>query len=346
MSQLQAERTRSIDIEELPDSSPLLAHPEKLRERWRNDGTLYFRNVISHDAIARVRDEYLARLKEIGVVAADDTQSNWNGNDRLDGGLARPIGDHVWRDLVASPSLDGVVRTFLGEAPNWVPIVVHRAAPPAPAGADPEVFGARHQDGIYNYGIDFITCWIPLMDIDDEIGGLAVVPGSHKGSLYPPDVFKDPNRRVGIPSGAIPDEAWRRPDYKIGDLLMFHSMTAHAGLPNRSGKLRLSTDIRFLPASTAKPCVGRVIRASDTKVELKDESGEEVAFFIGEKTIVRGPKGHPVVGADRAGILFPDAEIIVVPDERGDAKLIRSVSRKYADLPATWYETLPADWVK
>jgi hypothetical protein len=334
-----------LNVEELPDSSSLLADPERLRERWRNDGALFFRDVINHSAIAKVRDEYLARLKEFGIVDPRETQSNWNGRDRLDGSLARPISDDVWRGLVADPSLDRLVRTFLGEAPAWVPIVVHRSAPPAPAGAKLDTFGTRHQDGVYNYGIDFITCWIPLMDIDDEIGGLAVVPGSHKGSLYPPDAFKNPDQRAGIPSGTIPDSAWRRPDYKVGDLLMFHSMTAHAGLPNRSRKLRLSTDIRFLPGSIAKPCVGKVVSTNDTTVELKDEIGAEMAFVIDEQTIVRGPKGTPVVGKDRAGILFPNAEVIVVPDGRGHAKLIRSVSRKYVDLPATWYETFPADWV-
>lgn len=335
----------ALEIEELPDSSPLLADPVSLRQRWDSDGVLFFRNVIDHSAIARVREEYLARLKEIGVVAAEETQSNWNGHDRLDGALARPVGDDVWRDLVADPSLDRVVRTFLGEAPTWVPIVVHRAAPPAPAGARPEVFGTRHQDGVYNYGIDFITCWVPLMDIDDEVGGLAVAPGSDKGSLYPPDAFENPDLRVGIPPGAIPDAAWRRPNYKVGDLLMFHSMTAHAGLPNRSGQLRLSMDIRFLPESIAKPVVGRVIGTQDATVALQDESGEERAFVIDERTIVRGPKGTPVTGRDRAGILFPDAEVILVPDDRGHARLIRSVSRKYLDLPAAWYETLPGHWV-
>lgn len=345
MSDPRAEGMISLNIDGLPDSSPLLADPERLRDRWKNDGVLFFRNVINHSAIAKVRDEYLVRLKEMGVVAGRDTEANWNGHDRLDGSLARPIGDHVWRDLVADPSLDRVVRTFLGEAPTWVPIVVHRTAPPAPAGARPETFGTRHQDGVYNYGIDFITCWVPLMDIGDEVGGLAVVPGSHKGSLYPPDAFDNPGQRVGIPPGVIPDAAWRRPDYKVGDLLMFHSMTAHAGLPNRSGRLRLSMDIRFLPGSMEKPFIGKVLRTNDTKVELKGEAGGEVAFAIDERTIVRGPKGSPVVGKDRAGILFAGADVIVVPDERGHAKLVRSVSRKYIDLPAAWYETLPAGWV-
>ncbi|EZP72605.1 Phytanoyl-CoA dioxygenase [Novosphingobium resinovorum] len=301
--------------------------------------------MIDRNAIARVRDEYLARLKDLGVVDASSSGPDWNGKDRVDGALARPIADDVWRSLVAEPSFDAVVSTFLGEAPTWVPIVVHRTAPPLSPGTSAETFGARHQDGIYNYGIDFVTCWVPLMDIGDEVGGLAVVPGSHKASLYPPDVFKDPNTRVGIPPDTIPDAAWRRPDYKAGDVLMFHSMTAHAGLPNRSNKLRLSMDIRFLPASAA-PFVGRVVSADETRVLLRTERGEEMTFVIDERTIVRGPKGHPVTGRDREGILFCNAEIIVMPDERGHAVLIRSSSRKYVDLPAAWYETLPADWVR
>ena len=336
----------ALDIEELPDSSLLLGDPERLRTRWRNDGVLFFRNVLDHAAVAKVRDEYLARLKELGVVDGDETDARWNGCGRVDGALARPIGDEVWRNFVSDPSFDGVVRTFLGGEPAWVPIVVHRTAPPAPAGSLPKPFAARHQDGIYNYGIDFITCWVPLMDIDGEVGGLAVTPGSHKGSLYPPEVFKNPEERVGIPEGAIPDAAWRRPDYKVGDLLMFHSMTAHAGLPNRSDKFRLSMDVRFLPLSEARPLIGKLAAADGTWLELLDETGETARVVIDERTIVRGPKGHPVTGADRNGVLFAGADIIVVPDERGHAKLVRSVSRKYVDLPATWFDTLPSNWVK
>lgn len=344
MSQVKSEE--HVGLKELADSTPLLADRERLRQRWADDGVLFFRDAISHSAIARVREEYLVRLKEMGVVNRDENRPCWNGLDRIDGSRARPVGDEVWRSLVADTSLDGVVRTFLGEAPAWVPIVVHRAAPPLARDATPEMFGSRHQDGIYNYGIDFITCWIPLMDIDDEVGGLAVVPGSHKSSLYRSDTFRDPAQRTGIPADAIPASDWRRPDYKVGDLLMFHSMTAHAGLPNKSDKLRLSIDIRFLPASKEKPFVGVVSETSDTAVRVKDQSGKEASFVIGEATIVRGPKGNPVYGEDRADVLFPQAEVIVMPDERGGAKLIRSVSRKYLDLPATWYETLPANWVR
>ena len=44
------------------------------------------------------------------------------------------------------------------------------------------IFYGKHQDGVFNHGINFVTCWVPLMDIDQTIGGLAAVPGSHKRS--------------------------------------------------------------------------------------------------------------------------------------------------------------------
>ncbi len=329
-------------IDELPDSAPLLGDPVKLRERWEADGVLYFKNVIDQQAIATMRSEYLARLKDVGVVAANDSQPVWTGLNRLEGRLARPIGDSVWQRLVAHPSFDAVVSGFLGEKPAWVPIVVHRSAPPADPekiAADP--FYAGHQDGVNNYGIDFITCWVPLMDIDDAVGGLAVVPGSHKAVHY----NKHPAQTNVIRTGVFPDSAWRRPNYRAGDLLMFHSMTAHAGLPNRSDKIRLSVDIRFLPSSMPKPIVGSVRAFDGAVVHMRDKLGDELDFAIDAQTIVRGPKGTPLDGDARTGVLFPGAEVIVAPDTDGRAKLVRSVSRKYLDLPAAWFTELPPNWV-
>jgi hypothetical protein len=319
----------------------LLHDHQALRARWDADGVLYFKNVIDQDTISAVRNEYLARLKDVGVVAQAETQPIWSGLNRLDGKLARPIADDVWRGLVTSPSFDAVVSNFLGEAPTWVPIVVHRAAPPAGPSIGVDNFQAGHQDGIYNYGIDFITCWVPLMDIDEEVGGLAVVPGSHGKYHY----GQRPNAGVNR-TGVFPDSAWRRPDYKPGDLLMFHSMTAHAGLPNRSDKIRLSVDIRFLPGSAPKPIVGTVIGYDGTTVKMQAESGEHLNLIVDEESVIRGPKGTPLLAEARTGVLFPGAAIIAVPDTSGRAKLVRSVSRKYLDLPATWFTELPPNWVR
>ncbi|RYD76567.1 MAG: hypothetical protein EOP84_16685 [Verrucomicrobiaceae bacterium] len=99
MSLLSAAKTEALDIAELPDSAPLLRNPTRLRERWLSDGALYFRNVISHAAIAKVREEYLARLKEVEMVDHAQTEPVWSGLQCLDGKRANPISDQVWRDL-------------------------------------------------------------------------------------------------------------------------------------------------------------------------------------------------------------------------------------------------------
>ena len=38
---------------------------------------------------------------------------------------------------------------------------------------------------------------------------------------------------------------WVCGDFAVGDVLLFHSMTVHKGLPNRSDKLRMSMDVRY-----------------------------------------------------------------------------------------------------
>src|SRR5208282_2573652 len=38
---------------------------------------------------------------------------------------------------------------------------------------------------------------------------------------------------------------WVSGDFAIGDVLVFHSMAVHKGVPNRSDKLRMSIDVRY-----------------------------------------------------------------------------------------------------
>lgn len=337
---------RQLDTADgLLDSTPLLENPERLQQRWNDDGVLYFRGVVDPEAIAAVRENYLARLKEVGVVDENAIDPIWNGINKIDGKAVRKIDDEVWQALVTHPSFDRVIRTFLGETPAWVPIVVHRASPPLGETKIADIYHARHQDGVFNLGVEFITCWVPLMDIDDTVGGLAVVPGSHKRSFYD---YGDnlPGRAEPIPAGKIADALWRRPDYRVGDILMFHGMTAHAGLPNSSDRFRLSIDVRYVPGSDPKPIVGTVNHFDGSIVDMTTESGEGLRVGVDDSTMVRGPKGSRVVGEEMSTVLFQGANVIAMPDAKGHAKLVRSVSRKYVDLPASWFTELPAGWVK
>ena len=339
------ESKKFVKVADLEDSAPLLADPEALRKRWAEDGALFFKNVLDKDAVAKVRDEYVRRLKAMGLVAADADPAKpvWTGVDKVDGAAAESIDDSLWRELATHASFDHLISTLLDEPPAWLPIVVYRASHPlSPEQVPADAFGLKHQDGFFNKGIDFITCWVPLMTIDDEVGGLAVVPGGHlKPSLHDPSnppVFP-------IPAGAIRDEEWRRGDYEAGDVLVFHNGIAHAGLPNQSDLFRLSLDIRFLRSSAATPIAGRIVRTGEGTVTILDESGTELELTVTEDTYVRGPKGARVYADNYSEVLFEGNAVMAVADQQGEARLVRTSSRRYLDLPHTWYSELPPTYV-
>ena len=335
----------SAKADRLEDSTPLLDRRDDLLARWKRDGALYFRQVIDPEAIAAVRNTYMEQLQVLGLVADGETQPIWTGGRKVDGKRASPVADGVWQGLVRHPSFDRVIRTFLGEAPSWVPIVVHRTTPPLGVPAHGDIYQGRHQDGPFNFGIGFITCWVPLMDIDDAVGGLAVAPGSHTRSYHGLSQGEIPTYASPIAPGLIADDQWVRPDYRIGDMLMFHGMTAHAGLPNASDRFRLSIDVRYIPSSEAEPIVGIVDGFDGSALNLVLALGDRLRFEVDQDTMVRGPKGLRVIGEELTDVLFEGAEVIAIPDREGHARLIRSVSRKYVDLPASWFSELLAGWV-
>lgn len=337
-------RTEEVSGGELPDSAPLIGQPDALRARWSRDGVLYFRQVVDPEAIAAVRDTYVQRLQELGLVDGGTSEPIWTGIKQADGKRATKIPDEVWQRLVHHPSFARPIKAFLGADPAWVPIVVHRSAPPA-SGPVVDTYQGRHQDGVFNYGIEFVTCWVPLMDIDETVGGLAIVPGVHDRSFYDYAEGEIPNQAAGIAPGRIEDHLWRRPDYRVGDVLMFHGMTPHAGLPNMSDRFRLSIDVRYVVGDGPKPVVGIVQGFDGSAVDLKAEGGDLRRLEVDDATMVRGPKGNRVTGDALSSVLFPGANVIAISDRGEHAKLVRSVSRKYVDVPAAWFTELPAGWV-
>ena len=80
---------------------------------------------------------------------------------------------------------------------------------------------------------DMLTTWLPLMDIPPVLGGLAIRPGGHLGTLQRPHLLSPAERH------------WATAHYHPGDVLLFHCLTPHAALPNNGTALRLSGDFRW-----------------------------------------------------------------------------------------------------
>jgi ectoine hydroxylase-related dioxygenase (phytanoyl-CoA dioxygenase family) len=90
------------------------------------------------------------------------------------------------------------------------------------------------------------TTWIPLGDCPRSLGSLQIVPASHLGGLRLTQPTPD-NR--GMEAYGASSDRWIGGEFAPGDILIFHSLTVHRALPNRTDRLRLSVDFRYQPLS-------------------------------------------------------------------------------------------------
>ena len=113
----------------------------------------------------------------------------------------------------------------------------HRELAPTPS----------HQDYLHIQGAEQTwTCWVPLGDIPQSLGGLAMLKGSHQSGLLGVTNAPGAGGLETILCGL--DYEWQGCDFTAGDILTFHSHTVHKSLPNQHPDLiRLSCDFRYQP---------------------------------------------------------------------------------------------------
>jgi hypothetical protein len=289
---------------ELEVANADLDSPARLKQRLEDDGYLFLRGVLEPESVAWLRDGVLRVLERRGYVEPGSPDAVWTGKSLADFGT-HPAELHdsgLWQSFVARPPVVVLFRKILGEEPRFLPWGQYRFTPPS-SQPEPDPVRGRHQDGFYNRGIDFYTCWVPMGEIDESLGGLAVVPRMNKvGWIH--DQTSPPS--YPIPADAVPIDAWLRADYSLGDLVVFHNHTPHSGLPNASSdRLRLSIDFRVQPVSADAPYVGVLTAVSPDFIAMDCVDGEAVKIAIDDGTYVRS---YEPVGARGEGRV-PRAEI-------------------------------------
>jgi hypothetical protein len=104
-----------------------------------------------------------------------------------------------------------------------------------------------HQDYVHIQGTpETYTVWLPLQDCPQNMGGLAVIEGSHRQGVHD---FTVASGAGGLETIGPFANAWRSGDFALGDALIFHSMLVHKGLDNGTDCLRHSLDARYQRAS-------------------------------------------------------------------------------------------------
>lgn len=240
------------------DSTSLLGKPEELRQRAEDEGMLFFRGLIPKEDILKVRMDIMQILNKYGLIdknydliagMADVEAVNrysieelsWNGV-----GVTQDMYREIqklesFHALAHHVKLMSMYNELFGYAALPHPRNIGRIMLPH---RDVKITPS-HQDFIHIQGEEETwTCWIPLGDTPRELGGLAVLQGSHRAGLL--GVTEDPG------AGGLEtilcglDYDWHTVDYMAGDVLTFNSLTVHKSTPSRRpGQIRMSSDFRY-----------------------------------------------------------------------------------------------------
>ncbi len=232
-------------------SNDALNDEEELRFRMNEYGYLFFRKLQNPNQLLNLRKDMLTAINEGGWLE--------KGTDLMDG-----IADISKRCTEGDSEYPEVyhrvykLESFHRTAHSQVVLDTMRKIINAPVLPHPQTIARlwfphftehttpSHQDFVHFQGVyDTYTCWTPVGDCPRELGGLAILPGTHK-----PRTVYDHHFSLGA-GGLNVDKrdmegTWVTTDYEVGDCLMFHSLTLHQALPNiTENKLRVSLDNRY-----------------------------------------------------------------------------------------------------
>lgn len=233
-------------------SNGLLGDPGALRERMDADGYLLFRRVLDCDSLLELRRQMLAVMADHGWVKRQRVLMRAlvarppvrEGDDEFFAVYDDVQRLEAFHALAHHERLLGVVRQVVGGTAFPHPLKIARIGFPG----NYEASTPPHQDYLNNQGTPRLTAaWIPLGRVPTELGGVAILRGSHRLGVLPLEFDLGPgNRRAVLSPDVLEELRWVTTDYELGDVLLFPSLTVHAALHNASEvELRLSVDFRY-----------------------------------------------------------------------------------------------------
>jgi hypothetical protein len=201
-------------------------------EAFRKDGFVHIRGVLDPDEVGRHRQ----------VVDRAVEARKRNDSRRLDEKSLYEQSfiqcQYLWEDfpevgrLTFHPRIAGLAAALIGavRVRLWHDQALYKEA----GGRETEA----HQDHPYwpIRELDTLTAWIPLTRVDETMGCMGYVPGSHLGPAEFTDIFSANG------AGKTLESRQERPPIFVpcepGDVIFHHGLTVHMAKPNRSADLR------------------------------------------------------------------------------------------------------------
>lgn len=231
------------------DSSDVISNGPELARRMKRDGYLFVRGLLPAESLESLRMQFLEIAAANGWISTRNASLQEAIAD-LAGFCVEPepkymdVYEQFYRlpDLHAlphHPRILGLLERMLGEEVIHHPRIIARFMFP-----QRNAYTTKpHQDYIPIQGTEeTFTAWIPLSDLPEEMGGLQIAAGAHLGGVY------EIKPALGAGGFEIVDDlgdCWVGNSFRQGDVLFFHSLAPHRGVPNRGKRMRLSIDGRY-----------------------------------------------------------------------------------------------------
>ena len=290
--------THHAELEEWRGS---LDDRDELDRFFDEHGYLLLRDVFPVPIVEEIRDGVVRGLTDNGATVRDLATAEIDVPDVVDAAALHRHTDY--RALWSDSRVLELMNHLFGEPVFTWRFVVLRAKAPGPD----EYRAVPHQDAFfYEREPRFRTFWSPLAPVDPTMGGLAVVPGSHRGGLRESTGSGSKMANVGrgafrtVAADQLPSAGWATPgSIRPGDLLVQHPHLVHEGLPNGSGRgrVRLSMDWRVQPASDFRTAASL---HPLPELQARVEAGEMYIDDNGRYQFGDGHEPAPDTTADRA----------------------------------------------
>lgn len=239
------------------DAQP--ARPERLSAadvaQFNASGFVVLRNAFLADEIAAVR----AAIDPFEEAHAAYAAAR-GGKVRLTDAAAITFTLHlvrkspVLRDFSAHPAIRAICRDLIGPAVRlyWDQAVYKKTE-------KVQEF-PWHQDNGYSFVVpqQYLTLWVPLVDVDEANGCPWIAPGLHRmGTLehWPTE--------IGLKCLETAPDAVAAPA-KVGDVVVFSSLAPHRTGPNTSDAVRKAYILQYAPD-------GAVVHTADGQVVAQDD---------------------------------------------------------------------------
>lgn len=241
----------------------------QLMEQFKAQGYLWLKHILNRNEVLAFRRRFFEAFQEIGFLAdgidPGDGIYSGSGKGKVNKVLNEVVRWAAYESFCLSPEIWKFYESFLGG-----PVYLHKRKLIRMTTNDDSCTGAHYDLTYLRGGTDTVcTSWIPIGDTPAEMGGLVYLEGSDavgrklevefsaKNAALPPEekisAYNKNMSKTGWLTKDLPSLAdriggrWLMADYEAGDMVIHSAYMIHASTANQdaSGKMRLSTDIRY-----------------------------------------------------------------------------------------------------